>query len=224
MKRSKKLPNKSISSALNSTTTKSILKPSFEFGRGSDFGGEPAEEEGGEEGVQGDQAPGVPRGAAEKQQQVGLRAPRAEQEDEDMARDVPDGGDGGACARRGGPGLPGAVGLPHICADSTWRLPAPASSDANDIRAAAAEAAKAFRPREYGGVLGSSEGMVVEKEEEKGVEEEQRVFYLDEEEVFGMPSFFADLAEGLLLPPPPSYMSSDDVAIDADVSLWSYSI
>ncbi|EXC07187.1 Dehydration-responsive element-binding protein 1D [Morus notabilis] len=109
-------------------------------------------------------------------------------------------------------------------ADSTWRLPAPASSDANDICAAAAEAAKAFRPREYGGVLGSSEGMVVEKEEEKGVEEEQRVFYLDEEEVFCMPSFFADLAEGLLLPPPPSYMSSDDVAIDADVSLWSYSI
>ncbi|GMN32367.1 hypothetical protein TIFTF001_003640 [Ficus carica] len=109
-------------------------------------------------------------------------------------------------------------------ADSVWRLPAPASSDARDIRAAAAEAAEAFRPREYGGVVsgsGDHDGMVVEKE---GAVEEKKVFYLDEEEVFWRPSFFADLAEGLLLPPPPSYMTFDDVGSSADVSLWSYSI
>ncbi|GMN74504.1 hypothetical protein TIFTF001_055813 [Ficus carica] len=113
-------------------------------------------------------------------------------------------------------------------ADSAWRLPTPASMDAKDIRAAAAEAAEAFRPKgEYGGDSGGGE-MVMETEEEekeKDEVEEEGVFYMDEEEMFGMPSFFADLAEGLLLPPPTSYMNSDDdVGSSADVSLWSYSI
>lgn len=106
-------------------------------------------------------------------------------------------------------------------------MPVPASTDAKDIRAAAAEAAEAFRPKaECGGFSGSEEVVQAEMEGEKGiVTEEERVFYMDEEEVFGMPRFFADLAEGLLLSPPPSYMNlDDDVERSADVSLWSHSI
>ena len=105
-------------------------------------------------------------------------------------------------------------------ADSTWRLPMPASLDAKAIRAAATEAAEAFRPKEYGGVLEYKRRE--DMEVEKGLEEE-RVFYMDEEAVFDMPRFFADLAEGLLLPPPTSCFSSDDVETNTDVSLWSYS-
>lgn len=105
-------------------------------------------------------------------------------------------------------------------ADSAWRLPVPASLDAKDIRAAAAEAAEAFRPREYGGVSGCKD-KEMEMEVEK--EEEETLFYMDEETVFDMPRFFADLAEGLLLPPPTNYLSSDDVESNGDVSLWNYS-
>ncbi|XP_042057508.1 dehydration-responsive element-binding protein 1C-like [Salvia splendens] len=83
-------------------------------------------------------------------------------------------------------------------ADSTWRLPVPASSSAQDIRKAAAEAAKA------------------EAEEE----EEEEEWFVDEEEVFGMHGLVSNLAEGLMLPPPFYF---DDVDIDADVALWSYS-
>ncbi|XP_042065918.1 dehydration-responsive element-binding protein 1C-like [Salvia splendens] len=82
-------------------------------------------------------------------------------------------------------------------ADSTWRLPVPASSSAQDIRKAAAEAAKTAEE-----------------------EEEEEEWFVDEEEVFGMHGLVSNLAEGLMLPPP-FYL--DDVDIDADVALWSYS-
>ncbi|PON46251.1 AP2/ERF domain containing protein [Trema orientale] len=106
-------------------------------------------------------------------------------------------------------------------ADSAWRSPAPASLDAKDIRAAAAEAAEAFRPKECGGTSGSEDRVMEEVEVE--VEEEQTVFYMDEEAVLDMPRFLADLAEGLLLPPPTNYLISDDVDNNADVSLWNHS-
>ncbi|KAL5554878.1 hypothetical protein UlMin_037114 [Ulmus minor] len=103
-------------------------------------------------------------------------------------------------------------------ADSAWRLPVPASNDAKDIQAAAAQAAEAFRPPKEGG---SNENLA-EKEEESN--KTSSMFYLDEE-IFDMPSLFADMAQGLLLPPPPSNnMSWDDVEYYDDVSLWSYSI
>ncbi|XP_060203551.1 dehydration-responsive element-binding protein 1B-like [Lycium barbarum] len=41
-------------------------------------------------------------------------------------------------------------------ADSTWRLPIPASADSKDIQKAAAEAAEAFRPLESEGISGES--------------------------------------------------------------------
>ncbi|KAL5552150.1 hypothetical protein UlMin_002326 [Ulmus minor] len=103
-------------------------------------------------------------------------------------------------------------------ADSAWRLPIPVSNNANDIQAAAAQAAEAFRPPEEGG----SDENLAEKEEESN--KTSSMFYLDEE-IFDMPSLFADMAQGLLLPPPPSNnMSWDDVEYYDDVSLWSYSI
>ncbi|KAL1565585.1 basic helix-loop-helix protein [Salvia divinorum] len=83
-------------------------------------------------------------------------------------------------------------------ADSTWRLPVPASSSAQDIRKAAAEAA--------------------EVEAEARAEEEE--WFVDEEEVFGMHGLVSNLAEGLMMPPP---LYIDDVQMNADVALWSYS-
>lgn len=50
---------------------------------------------------------------------------------------------------------------------------------------------------------------------------------MDEEDVFGMPGLLVNMAEGLLMPPPHSVADGyggDDMAADADMSLWSYSI
>ncbi|GFP87681.1 dehydration-responsive element-binding protein 1d [Phtheirospermum japonicum] len=106
-------------------------------------------------------------------------------------------------------------------ADSAWLLPVPASACAKDIQKAAAEAAEAFRPQ-------SLESGDETKEEEAaagssgGVESpENEVLFVDEEAVFGMHGLLANMAEGLMLPPP---QYSDDFEVDADVSLWSFSI
>ncbi|XP_075650279.1 dehydration-responsive element-binding protein 1B-like [Castanea sativa] len=114
-------------------------------------------------------------------------------------------------------------------ADSVWRLPMPASAEAKDIQRAAAEAAEMFRPTELDKVSGDelrpmgknvvSIATIAEatKTEAKGV------FFIDEEAVFGMPRLLANMAEGMLLPPP-HYYGGDDMEIDTAVSLWSYSI
>lgn len=95
-------------------------------------------------------------------------------------------------------------------ADSAWRLPVPASSDAKDIQKAAAEAAEAFRPRA--------------EEETSAAATTENEWYMDEEEAaFGMHGLLTNMAEGLMLPPPPPQYSND-VELYADVSLWSYSI
>ncbi|KAG5234522.1 dehydration-responsive element-binding protein [Salix suchowensis] len=102
-------------------------------------------------------------------------------------------------------------------ADSAWRLPVPASSEAKDIQKAAAEAAEAFRPEGCG-----------KKVAETAAEAEEGVFYMDDEAVFGMPGLLANMAEGMLLPPPhcggggDGWGNTED--IDPDMSLWSFSI
>nr|APQ47327.1 AP2/ERF domain-containing transcription factor [Vernicia montana]APQ47409.1 AP2/ERF domain-containing transcription factor [Vernicia fordii] len=109
-------------------------------------------------------------------------------------------------------------------ADSSWRLPVPASSDAKDIQKAAAEAARAFRPVEIEGFSGDE--LKPEKKNSTEEVETEGVFYMDEEAVFGMPGLLANMAEGMLLPPPQCVAESgNDIETDAaDVSLWSFSI
>ncbi|CAL5386379.1 unnamed protein product [Camellia sinensis] len=117
-------------------------------------------------------------------------------------------------------------------ADSLWRLPIPASLDPKDIQKAAAEGAEAFRPalEEDNDVSGDVAKPEEEEEEEEAAANAttmpEKVFYMDEEAVFGMPGLLASMAEGLMLPPPPHSggADGDDVEVDADVSLWSFSI
>ncbi|XP_058084424.1 dehydration-responsive element-binding protein 1B-like [Magnolia sinica] len=109
-------------------------------------------------------------------------------------------------------------------ADSAWRLPMPVSSSAKDIQKAAAEAAEAFRPSESDN---ASNGDLNIRSENLTPLLEENVFYMDEEVIFGMPGFLASMAEGLLISPPPCLGGGslcDDVEMEADVSLWSYSI
>ncbi|CAH8391803.1 unnamed protein product [Eruca vesicaria subsp. sativa] len=60
---------------------------------------------------------------------------------------------------------------------------------------------------------------------EEGVvmEEQSNGFYMDEEWAFGMPTLWADMAEGMLLPPPSvQWGHNDDFEGDVDMNLWSY--
>ncbi|GJR66403.1 dehydration-responsive element-binding protein 1D-like protein [Tanacetum coccineum] len=101
-------------------------------------------------------------------------------------------------------------------ADSLWRLPVPESSNVKDIQKAAVKAAEAFRP-----VKNDDVALREESDELK----ENHVIYMDDDVVFGMQGFLADMAEGLMLPPPRSIGYDncvDDVEFSVDVSLWSF--
>ncbi|XP_002510847.2 dehydration-responsive element-binding protein 1A [Ricinus communis] len=112
-------------------------------------------------------------------------------------------------------------------ADSSWRLPVPASIDPKDIQKAAAEAAKAFGPMETEGFPwdeSKQESNAVTPSEEVVSE---NVFYMDEETVFGMPGLLTDMAKAMLLSPPHCLAENrEEVETDdaTDVSLWSFSI
>ncbi|KAF8380655.1 hypothetical protein HHK36_028145 [Tetracentron sinense] len=115
-------------------------------------------------------------------------------------------------------------------------MPLPISADARDIKKAAAEAAEAFRPLESDEVSSSSssssssddvrpENLMMSTENVPMSPE--NVFYMDEEAVFDMPGLLANLAQGLLLSPPPCMGNGCDwdfVESEAELSLWSYSI
>ncbi|XP_057774429.1 dehydration-responsive element-binding protein 1A-like [Salvia miltiorrhiza] len=102
-------------------------------------------------------------------------------------------------------------------ADSTWRLPTPASSSRQDIQRAATEAAEAFRPQSA-----DERGREVEETADANAASTETSFFMDEEALFGMHGWFlSDMAEGLMLPPPPLY--NHDVEMEAvDMPLWSF--
>ncbi|KAF3965077.1 hypothetical protein CMV_010714 [Castanea mollissima] len=124
-------------------------------------------------------------------------------------------------------------------ADSAWRLPVPASPTAKDIQRAAAEAAEAFRPAELDWVSGDELNQSLENAaaatmaavavaaaaaaaaavaEER---EAERLLFMDDEAVFGMPELLRSMAEGMMLPPPHCY-DGENMEADSDVSLWNY--
>ncbi|KAI9112034.1 hypothetical protein K1719_016994 [Acacia pycnantha] len=114
-------------------------------------------------------------------------------------------------------------------ADSTWRLPLPASTEAKDIQKAAAEAAEAFRP----GTESERDELKLENAEvttssavAAGVE--QSIFLIDEEAVLGMPELLRNMADAVLMSPTHDsfedmYDGADVEVNDAEMSLWSYS-
>ncbi|XP_059444237.1 dehydration-responsive element-binding protein 1A-like [Corylus avellana] len=111
-------------------------------------------------------------------------------------------------------------------ADSAWSLRMPASTDAGEIRRAAAVAAEGFRPSDDQfveedcgeSVKGSCEEVVLDHHHQESV------MYLDEEALYDMPGLLVKMAQGLLLSPPP-FVDQDEMESNADeVSLWSFSI
>ncbi|KAK4578782.1 hypothetical protein RGQ29_028749 [Quercus rubra] len=106
-------------------------------------------------------------------------------------------------------------------ADSVWKLPVPASAAAKDIQRAALEAAEAFRPAELDAVKVAETSVTLAAEAEI---ETESVFFMDEEAVFDMPGLLRNMAEGMLLPPPPHWFGGDNMETDSEVSLWSYSV
>ncbi|CAI9771886.1 unnamed protein product [Fraxinus pennsylvanica] len=120
-------------------------------------------------------------------------------------------------------------------ADSAWKLPVPASTDAKDIQKAAAEAAignsaswekAASEAAMAFGQPNSESSEAVSRDdimEEAASIWPRNAFFTDEEALFGMPGLIDNMAEGLMLLPP-YCMYTDDVEVYADVSLWSYSI
>ncbi|XP_010482546.1 PREDICTED: dehydration-responsive element-binding protein 1D-like [Camelina sativa] len=111
-------------------------------------------------------------------------------------------------------------------ADSAWRLRIPETTCPKEIQKAAAEAAMAFQNESVTaeGSQTAAETEAVREGERRMVMEEQSssVFYMDEEEVLGMPNFFENMAEGMLLPPPEVGWNLNDVDGDADMSLWNF--
>ncbi|KAM3698323.1 hypothetical protein ACB098_06G180100 [Castanea mollissima] len=104
-------------------------------------------------------------------------------------------------------------------ADSVWRLPR-----------AALKAAEAFRPAELDDVSGDdltqrlgNTAAAVTVAAEAEIEPES-VSFIDEEAVFDIPGLLRNMAEGMLLSPPPHWYGGDNMETDSEVSLWSYSI
>ncbi|XP_020589777.1 dehydration-responsive element-binding protein 1G-like [Phalaenopsis equestris] len=95
-------------------------------------------------------------------------------------------------------------------ADSPARLPIPESSSPRDIQRAAVAAAEAFRPGR------------MEAESSSSAAAEMRVddpFCME----LGMVDYYLDMAEGMLIDPPPMPSEEEGDGSNCDVSLWSHS-
>ncbi|KAF9591155.1 hypothetical protein IFM89_002110 [Coptis chinensis] len=111
--------------------------------------------------------------------------------------------------------------------DSAWLLPRPKSSSAEDVKSAAFQAARAYRPTK---VASASSASLTSSISSTAYVKLQRVqvldkllvtsrMFWDEEAMMDMPSLLDSMAEGLLLPPPRMHEKFDWV--DVDLSLWS---
>ncbi|CAN0841476.1 Dehydration-responsive element-binding protein 1E [Linum grandiflorum] len=90
-------------------------------------------------------------------------------------------------------------------ADSAWRLPLPTSIDHKDVRLAASRAAEMFRPLDCG--TGSGSGNSVSAAVSSAAPSAAAECWWSEvdEDQLNMPRLLSEMAEGLLLSPPPSY-------------------
>ncbi|CAN1186256.1 Dehydration-responsive element-binding protein 1F [Linum perenne] len=118
-------------------------------------------------------------------------------------------------------------------ADSAWRLPLPTSNDSKDVRLAAGRAAEMFRPHveDSGSGSGSSLSPAAVADVDAATEAAAEECwwsevssgggnvdnYVDEE--LNMPRLLWEMAEGLLLSPPPSYGGLEQSGNYDD---WSY--
>lgn len=125
-------------------------------------------------------------------------------------------------------------------ADSEWRLPKPASNDPEDIQRAAAEAAAMFNTEsEDADNQNEDNEMISTADLQKDAsddnvnntepcEQSQQLSFnnMENEGIFDMPGLLNDMAEGLLLSPPPSYIDGqstwDDTEKDTDMTLWNW--
>ncbi|XP_010433632.1 PREDICTED: dehydration-responsive element-binding protein 1A-like [Camelina sativa] len=111
-------------------------------------------------------------------------------------------------------------------ADSAWRLRIPESTSAKEIQKAAAEAALAFQDEMCDTTTPTDHGFDMEETVVEAIvaPEQSDVYYMDDEDMFGMPRLLANMAEGMLLPPP-SVQWNQNYVVDGDddlLSLWSY--
>ncbi|GMI99576.1 DEHYDRATION-RESPONSIVE ELEMENT-BINDING PROTEIN 1D, C-repeat-binding factor 4 [Hibiscus trionum] len=114
-------------------------------------------------------------------------------------------------------------------ADSAWNLPVPASSDPKDIQKTAVEVAETFRTDEHSDGNSTNNAKRGEKTETEKTTVSDKVFYWDEEALFGTQRFWANMAAGMMMSPPrcshdgeweeQEYGPTDDY-----VRLWSYSM
>ena len=124
-------------------------------------------------------------------------------------------------------------------ADSAWRLPVPASTDSMEIRKAAAAAAEAFRPQEFLEHSSTEDGRkqkleavesftITDKKKSESIKASpENLFFSHQELFFDTAGLLITMAEEPLHSPPPSLGDDfmwDDVELDYDISLWTFSI
>nr|ABF59744.1 CBF-like transcription factor [Dypsis lutescens] len=108
-------------------------------------------------------------------------------------------------------------------ADSAWLCSVPRSTSPKDIQRAAMEAAEAFRPRtEPDAAKSTREDAGTSMAAGPSLASADDPFYMEDGLNFGMQGYL-DMAEGLLMEPPPILYPDEEVS-GGDVSLWSYSI
>ncbi|CAH2080425.1 unnamed protein product [Thlaspi arvense] len=118
--------------------------------------------------------------------------------------------------------------------DSAHALPRAKSSSARDIQLAAVQAARVFHPASPSSSSSTKspsshpkwKGSLSEGEVSELEGSDQKVVYIDEEELFNMPGLLDSMAEGLLLSPPGleeiTSATWDEMATyDMDMALWT---